>query len=68
MRLNKTLSLMREVNKEQGTGITIYGAKKYERILNFKAVKGCNIIDGIREFQLVDGSWVWAYYSDIESR
>ena len=39
MKLNKTLSLIKELNEEGGC-LTVYGRDKLDRILNFKALKG----------------------------
>lgn len=64
MRLNKTLTQMREALEEGGI-MTIYGDKMYQRILNFKAVISCDWNNDLLTFKLSDGSKITAFYSEI---
>ena len=64
MKLNKTLTQMREANNEGGA-VTIYGAKAYYRIYNFKAIKA-EVVDcnGVVTFILIDNTEITAYYAE----
>lgn len=66
MKLNKTLSLIKELN-EGGGCLTVYGRKNLDRILNFKAVKSFewdgNLNGGT--IKLEGGSSLYINYSDI---
>ena len=64
MKLNKTLTQMREANNEGGA-VTIYGAKAYHRIYNFKAIKA-EVVDcnGVITFILTDNTEITAYYAE----
>lgn len=64
MRLNKTLTQMREANNEGGA-VTIYGAEAYHRIYNFKAIKAADVdYSGIVTFTLNDNTEIIAYYAE----
>ena len=63
MKLNKTLNTMRQVNDE-GSSVTIYGEKQYNKILNFKAVASCDVNGSDLTFKLTDGSTITATYQD----
>ena len=64
MKLNKTLTQMREANNEGGA-VTIYGEKEYHRIFNFKAIKADNVdCDGVITFILIDNTEITAFYED----
>ena len=65
MKLNKTLTQMREANAEGGA-VTIYGRKMFDQILNFKAVVSCDIDYCVLKFKLTDGSTIKAYYDKTE--
>ena len=58
MKLNKTLESIKN-------GMTIYGEKQLERILNFKAVKSIERNDGYVTIRLVNGEEIDASYSEI---
>ena len=66
MKLNKTLTEMKNANNENGA-ITIYGYKAFYKVLNFKAVTSVDINDysNILIFKLTDGSTITAFYSEI---
>ena len=64
MKLNKTLTQMREANNEGGA-VTIYGEKEYHRIYNFKAIKSDNVdCNGVITFILTDNTEITAFYED----
>ena len=63
MKLNKTLTIMKELN-DKGESITIYGENQYNKILNFKAVKSCSIDGDILTFKIEDGTEITAIYRD----
>ena len=66
MRLNKTLTQMREVNNEGGA-VTIYGAEAYHWIYNFKAIKAADVdCNGVITFVLTDNTEIKAYYIETE--
>ena len=66
MRLNKMLKQMIEANAEGGA-VTIYGAKAYHRIYNFKAIKAADVdCDGVVTFTLIDNTEIRAYYVEIK--
>ena len=66
MKLNKTLTQMREANAEGGA-VTIYGAEAYHRIYNFKAIKSVDIdCDGVVTFTLTDNTEIRAYYVETK--
>ena len=65
MKLNKTLTQMREANAEGGA-VTIYGRKMFDQILNFKAVVSCDIGYCVLTFKLTDESTITAYYVKTE--
>ena len=58
MKMNKTLENIKN-------GMTIYGEKQIDRILNFKAVKSIARNDGYVTIHLVNGEEITAYYSEI---
>ena len=64
MKLNKTLTQMREANAEGGA-VTIYGPEVYHRIYNFKAIKAADVdCDGVVTFTLTDNTEITAYYAE----
>ena len=64
MKLNKILTQMREANAEGGA-VTIYGAKAYHRIYNFKAIKAADVdCNGVITFVLTDNTEITAYYAE----
>ena len=64
MKLNKTLTQMREANNEGGA-VTIYGAEAYYRIYNFKAIKAADVdCNGVITFVLNDNTEITAYYAE----
>ena len=64
MKLNKTLTQMREANAEGGA-VTIYGAEAYHRIYNLKAIKAADVdCDGVVTFTLTDNTEITAYYAE----
>ena len=65
MKLNKTLTEMKNANAEGGA-VTIYGQKAYNRILNFKDVVSVSVDSICFEIKLTDGSTITAFYSDAE--
>ena len=66
MKLNKTLTQMREANKEGGA-VTIYGAEVYHRIYNVKAVKAADVdCNGVVTFVLTDNTEITAYYVETK--
>ena len=66
MKLNKTLTEMRNANNEN-SAVTIYGHKAFYKVLNFKVVKSVDINDysNVVTFKLTDGSEITAFYSEI---
>ena len=64
MKLNKTLTQMREANNEGGA-VTIYGAEAYNRIYNFKVIKAADVdCDRVITFILSDNTEITAYYAE----
>lgn len=66
MKLNKTLSLIKELNEEGGC-LTVYGRDKLDRILSFKAVKSFDWDSDLGGgfINLEDGTSMYVNYSDI---
>ena len=58
MKMNKTLANIKN-------GMTIYGEKQLEKILNFKAVKSITRNDAYVTIHLVNGEEIDASYSEI---
>ena len=66
MRLNKMLKQMIEANAEGGA-VTIYGAKAYHRIYNFKAIKAADVdCNGVITFVMNDNTEIKAYYVETK--
>ena len=63
MKLNKTLTMMKELNNS-GSTLTIYGRKQFDRILNFKDVESCDTNGNSLSFKLSDGSTIEATYQE----
>ena len=58
MKLNKTLENIKN-------GMTIYGEKQFERILNFKVVKSIERNDGYVTINLENGEKINAAYREF---